>query len=55
MLTVLQGTDYVEPDSDINNFTTSGNDVPLSTSFPFLGKAHPFPGEPGTIDYPPQM
>ncbi|MGA9723141.1 MAG: DUF4331 family protein [Candidatus Binatus sp.] len=55
VLTVLQGTDYVEPDSDINNFTTSGNDVPLSTSFPFLGKAHPFPGEPGTIDYPPQM
>jgi hypothetical protein len=54
VLTVLQGTDYIEPDSDTNNFTTSGNDVPLSASFPFLGAAHPLPGEPGTVNYPPQ-
>ena len=55
VLTVLQGTDYIEPDSDTNNFSTSGNDVPLSSSFPFLGAAHPLPGETGTTNYPPQM
>ena len=55
ILTVLQGTDFIKPDNQLTNLTISGNDLPLSTSFPFLAKAHPLPGEPGTINFPPQM
>jgi hypothetical protein len=55
ILTVLQGTDFIKPDNQLTNLTVSGNDLPLSTTFPFLAKAHPLPGEPGTINYPPQM
>jgi hypothetical protein len=32
----------------------SANDLPLSTSFPFLASEHPLPGNPGTVDFPPQ-
>ena len=49
---VLQGTDFIRPDSTLNDLTTSGNDKPLPNQFPFLAEPHPRPGEPGTIGFP---
>lgn len=56
VLAVLDGTDFIKPDSEIISLSLgdSGNDLPLSTSFPFLAPAHPLPGNLGTVDFPPQ-
>jgi hypothetical protein len=49
---VLQGTDFIRPDSTLADLTTSGNDKPFLTSFPFFAEPHPRPGDPGTIGFP---
>ncbi|HEY9402670.1 MAG TPA: DUF4331 family protein [Pyrinomonadaceae bacterium] len=60
---VLQGTDFIEPDTApsigdplgaINNTADSGNDRQLNTEFPFFASQHPVPGEAGedTTGYP---
>lgn len=56
VLAVLDGTDFIRPDTEIVSLdlAESGNDLPLSTSFPFLAAAHPLPGSVGTVDFPPQ-
>jgi len=58
VLVVLQGTQFIKPDAQLGDLTTSGNDRPLLTSFPFLAEPHPLPGEnapaPGTVGFPPQ-
>ena len=52
---VLQGTDFIKPDANIPDLTTSGNDRPLLSVFPFLATPHPLPGEPGTVGFPAQQ
>lgn len=58
VLVVLQGTQFIKPDSQLGDLTTSGNDRPFLTTFPFLAEPHPLPGEtspsPGTVGFPPQ-
>jgi Domain of unknown function (DUF4331) len=56
VLAVLDGTDFIRPDVGIVALSLgdSANDLPLSTSFPFLASEHPLPGNPGTVDFPPQ-
>jgi hypothetical protein len=49
---VLQGTDFIRPDSTLGDLTTSGNDKPLLNQFPFFAEPHPRPGDPGTIGFP---
>ena len=49
---VLQGTDFIRPDSTLGDLTTSGNDKPLPNQFPFLAAPHPRPGDDGTIGIP---
>ena len=49
---VLQGTDFVRPDSSLADLANSGNDKPLPKEFPFLAPPHPRPGDPGTINIP---
>ena len=55
VLIVLQGTDFIKPDPDVADLTTSGNDRPFNTAFPFLANPHPLPGDPGTVGFPPQQ
>jgi len=55
VLVVLQGTDFIRPDSTLSDLSQSGNDRPLLTLFPFEALPHPVPGEPGTIGYPVQQ
>jgi hypothetical protein len=50
---VLQGTDFIKPDSALLDFTTSGNDRALSTTFPYFATPHAIVGEPGTVGFPP--
>jgi hypothetical protein len=56
---VLQGTDFIRPDSTLGDLTVSGNDRPLQATFPFLALPHPFPGAttpaPGTVGFPAQQ
>jgi hypothetical protein len=54
ILIVLQGTQFIKPDSQLGDLTSSGNDMPLLLTFPFLAPPHPFPGEPGTVGFPAQ-
>jgi hypothetical protein len=49
---VLQGTDFIRPDSTLSDLTISGNDQPFLTSFPFLAPPNPLPGEAGTTAFP---
>jgi hypothetical protein len=49
---VLQGTDFIRPDSTLGDLTTSGNDRPFLTTFPFLAEPNPRPGDAGTIPFP---
>jgi hypothetical protein len=49
---VLQGTDFIRADSTLGDVTTSGNDKPFLTTFPFFAEPHPRPGDPGTIGFP---
>jgi len=59
ILVVLQGTQFIKSDSQLGDLTTSGNDRPFLSSFPFLAEPHPLPGEatpaPGTEGFPPQQ
>jgi hypothetical protein len=43
VLVVLQGTDWVKPDSQLTDLTTSANDATFNTAFPFLATPHPLP------------
>ena len=52
---VLQGTDFIKPDAEIADLTVNGDDTPLRADFPFIGVAHPLPGQPGTVGFPPQQ
>src|SRR5579864_4170249 len=52
LFAVLQGTDFIRPDSTLGDLTISGNDKPFLTSFPFFAEPHPRPGDPGTIGFP---
>ena len=49
---VLQGTDFIRPDSTLGDLTTSGNDKPLPDTFPFLAEPHARPGDPGNVPFP---
>ncbi|MDP8981597.1 MAG: DUF4331 domain-containing protein [Acidobacteriota bacterium] len=49
---VLQGTDFIRPDANLGDLTTSGNDKPFLGTFPFFAEPHPRPGDPGTIGFP---
>ena len=55
MNVVLQGTQFIKPDSTITNYVTVGNDQPFLTTFPYIANPAPLPGEPGTTGYPPQQ
>jgi len=59
VLAVLEGTDFIRPDSTLGDLTQSGNDRPLLTTFPFLATPQPLPGDnsvpPGTTGFPPQQ
>jgi hypothetical protein len=59
VLAVLQGTDFIKPDAQLDDLSTSGNDRPFRTEFPFVGMPHPLPGSdtppPGTVGFPPQQ
>ena len=55
VLIVVQGTQFIKPDSTLTDYTNGGNDYPLPTSFPYMAAPHPLPGQPGTIDYPTQQ
>lgn len=55
VLVVLQGTDFIKPDSQVADVSTSGTDQPFLPDFPFFATPHPLPGEPGTIGFPPQQ
>ncbi|MGE0824768.1 MAG: DUF4331 family protein [Candidatus Binatia bacterium] len=56
VLVVLQGTDFIEPDDQIEDLSTGGNDraFPDPYVFPFFASAHPLPGTSGTTGFPPQ-
>ncbi|HYL76711.1 MAG TPA: hypothetical protein VEU96_21025 [Bryobacteraceae bacterium] len=49
---VLHGTQFIRPDSTLDDLTTSGNDKPPPAVFPFLAEKHPVPGDPGYIGFP---
>jgi len=49
---VLQGTQFIRPDSTLADLTTSGNDKPLPATFPFLGTINARPGDPGYVGFP---
>ena len=51
---VLEGTDFIRPDSTLSDLSDSANDRPLLTTFPFFATPHPRPGDPGTIGFPPE-
>lgn len=40
---VLQGTDFLKPDSQLGDLSTSGNDARFSEEFPYLAPAFPRP------------
>ncbi len=48
---VLQGTDFIRPDSALGDLKSSGNDQPLLTTFPFFAPPNPLTGEPGTVPF----
>jgi hypothetical protein len=52
-LAVLQGTDFIRPDSTLGDLSTSGNDKTIPSTFPFLAEPHPRPGDEGSIGFPP--
>jgi hypothetical protein len=55
VLVVVQGTDWIKPDTQLLDFTTSGNDRAFMTTFPYIAAPHPLPGDPGTVGFPPQQ
>ena len=56
VLVVLQGTDFIEPDEQIEDLSAGGNDreFPDPYVFPFFASSHPLPGAEGTTGFPPQ-
>ena len=56
---MLQGTDFIRSDDTLGDLSVSGNDRPFRPDFPFIGFAHPLPGNdtpaPGTVGFPPQQ
>lgn len=54
---VLQGTDWIETlPTDVNNVANQvSSQRLLESTFPYLGKANPVPGEAGTSNFPPQQ
>jgi hypothetical protein len=52
VLAVLQGTDFVRPDSSLGDLSSAGSDRPFLNTFPYFGAPHPFPGEEGTVGFP---
>jgi hypothetical protein len=54
VLAVLQGTDFIKADTDVPGLAQSGNDRALLPDFPFFATAHPLPGSPDTVGFPPQ-
>jgi len=55
VLVVVQGTDWIKPDTQLLDFTTSGNDRAFEATFPYIAKPHPLPGDPGTVGFPAQQ
>ena len=59
VLAVLQGSDFIKPDEELGDLGSSGDDRPSRTEFPFIGFAHPLPGnvtpDSGTVGFPPQQ
>ena len=49
---VLEGTDFIRPDSTLGDLSISGNERPIPTTFPYLATPHPLPGDAGTVGYP---
>jgi hypothetical protein len=49
---VLEGTDFIRPDSTLSDVTVSGNDQTFLTSFPFLAPPNPLPGDSGSTPFP---
>jgi hypothetical protein len=54
VLAVLQGTDFIEADSQVEDLSQSGNDRALLSDFPIFATPHPLPGNAGTVGFPPQ-
>jgi hypothetical protein len=54
VLVVIQGTQFIKPDSTITQYL-DGNDYPFLPTFPYLAAPHPLQGNTGTIDFPPQQ
>lgn len=46
VLAVLQGTDFIKPDSQLADLGNSGNETPISTDFPYLPPAPTLPADP---------
>ena len=40
---VLQGTDFIRPDTTLRDLAISGNDVSLPSAFPYIAPPHPLP------------
>ena len=49
---VLQGTDFIRPDSTLGDLSINGNDKPFQTTFPFLAEPNGRPGDPSNVGYP---
>lgn len=49
---VLEGTDFIRPDSTLSDLSVSGNDNAFLTTFPFFAPPNPLPGEAGTVSFP---
>jgi hypothetical protein len=45
VLVVLQGSDFIGPDSGLTDLTKNANDSTFLTSFPFFAPPHPRPGD----------
>jgi len=45
VLVVLQGSDFIGPDSGLTDLTKNSNDATFLTSFPFFAPPHPRPGD----------
>jgi hypothetical protein len=52
LFAVLEGTDFIRPDSTLTDVTVSGNDQTFLTTFPFFAPPNPLPGETGTTAFP---
>ncbi len=55
VLVVVQGTNWVKPDSKVLDMTDSGNDRPYLPTFPYAPAPQPIAGDPGTTGFPPQQ